>query len=62
MRKLAAKTLLEVLPPEVTAHVHAKLDGGGGGGEGASNGGEAAEQNVAADFTTLVGIVSSYGE
>ncbi len=63
MRKLAAKTLLEILPAEVAADVHAKLaeshrqqDGDGG-----SHAAGEASHNVA-DFVTLVGLVSFHGK
>jgi len=46
MRKLAAKTLLEILPPDIAANVQKKLD----------------EQSASPDFVTLVGLVSYYGQ
>jgi len=46
MRKLAAKTLLEILPPDIATNVQKKLD----------------EQNASPDFVTLVGLVSYYGQ
>jgi len=46
MRKLAAKTLLEILPPDIASNVQKKLD----------------EQSASPDFVTLVGLVSYYGQ
>merc|ERR1712242_568465 len=46
MRKLAANTLLEILPPDIAANVQKKLD----------------EQQTSPDFVTLVGLVSYYGQ
>merc|ERR1719412_824106 len=46
MRKLQAKTLLEILPPDIAANVQKKLD----------------EQQTSPDFVTLVGLVSYYGQ
>jgi len=46
MRKLAAKTLMEILPEDIAANVQKKLD----------------EQSVSPDFVTLVGMVSYYTE
>jgi len=46
MRKLAAKTLLEILPPDIATNVQKKLD----------------EQSASPDFVTLVGLVSYYGQ
>merc|ERR1711997_120466 len=46
MRKLAATTLLEILPPDIAANVNKKLD----------------EQQTSPDFVTLVGLVSYYGQ
>jgi len=46
MRKLAAKTLMEILPPDIASNVQKKLD----------------EQNTSPDFVTLVGLVSYYGQ
>merc|ERR1712080_444141 len=45
MRKLAATTLLEILPPDIAANVNKKLEEGTGGH----------------DFLTVVGLVSYYG-
>jgi hypothetical protein len=45
MRKLAATTLLEILPPDIAANVNKKLEEGTG----------------AHDFLTVVGLVSYYG-
>ena len=45
MRKLAAKTLLEILPEGISKRVEKKLE----------------EKSVSPDFLTLVGIVSYYG-
>ena len=44
MRKLAAKTLMEILPGELTSKVHARLE----------------EQAANPDFVTLIGLVSFY--
>ena len=46
MRKLAAKTLLEILPSEVSTKVQERLD----------------EQGANPDFVTLIGLVSYYGQ
>jgi len=46
MRKLAAKTLLEILPPEVGGKVQERLD----------------QQGANPDFVTLIGLVSFYGQ
>jgi len=46
MRKLAAKTLLEILPSEVSTKVQERLD----------------EQGSNPDFVTLIGLVSYYGQ
>jgi len=46
MRKLAAKTLLEILPAEVSTKVQERLD----------------EQGANPDFVTLIGLVSFYGQ
>ena len=45
MRKLAAKTLMEILPQEISSKVHARLE----------------EQGANPDFVTLMGLVSFYG-
>ena len=46
MRKLAAKTLLEILPTEVSTKVQERLE----------------EQGANPDFVTLIGLVSFYGQ
>jgi len=46
MRKLAAKTLLEILPTDVSTKVQERLD----------------EQGANPDFVTLIGLVSYYGQ
>ena len=46
MRKLAAKTLMEILPEDIARTVQKKLE----------------EQSVSPEFLTLVGMVSYYGE
>ena len=46
MRKLAAKTLIEILPSEVSTKVQERLD----------------EQGANPDFVTLIGLVSFYGQ
>ena len=46
MKKLAAKTLMEILPEEIGKNVQAKLE----------------EQSVSPEFMTLIGMVSYYGE
>lgn len=46
MKKLAAKTLMEILPPNIAANVNKKLD---------------EQQLSASDFVTLIGLVSYYG-
>merc|ERR1712226_377614 len=46
MRKLAAKTLMEILPPDLGAEVQKKLD----------------EQAATPDFVTLIGLVSYHGK
>merc|ERR1711994_1229729 len=46
MRKLAAKTLLEILPPDIATNVQKKLD----------------EQSSSPDFLTLIGLVSYHGK
>ena len=46
MRKLAAKTLMEILPVDVSSKVQARLD----------------EQGANPDFVTLIGLVSFYGQ
>ena len=45
MRKLAAKTLMEILPKEITSKVQARLE----------------EQATNPDFVTLMGLFSFYG-
>ena len=45
MRKLAAKTLLEILPKDVSSKVQERLE----------------EQGANPDFVTLIGLVSFYG-
>ena len=45
MRKLAAKTLLEILPNDVSSKVQERLE----------------EQGANPDFVTLIGLVSFYG-
>ena len=45
MRKLAAKTLMEILPQEVSRAVQQRLE----------------EQAANPDFVTLIGLVSYYG-
>jgi len=47
MRKLAAKTLLEILPPDIAQNVNKKME---------------EQQNTSFDFVTLIGLVSYYGE
>jgi len=47
MRKLAAKTLMEILPPDVAERVNRKLE---------------EDPNTSHDFVTLVGLVSYYGD
>ncbi|XP_023349377.1 paladin [Eurytemora carolleeae] len=47
MRKLAAKTLMEILPPDIAERVNRKLD---------------EDPNTSHDFVTLVGLVSYYGD
>ena len=44
MRKLAAKTLMEILPENISKLVHDKLE----------------EQGVSPEFLTLIGLVSYY--
>ena len=46
MRKLAAKTLMEILPENISKLVHDKLE----------------EQGVSPEFLTLIGLVSYYTE
>ena len=46
MRKLAAKTLIEILPSEVSSKVQERLD----------------EQGTNPDFVTLIGLVTFYGQ
>ena len=46
MRKLAAKTLMEILPVDVTRKVQSRLE----------------EQAVNPDFVTLIGLVSFYAQ
>ena len=46
MRKLAAKTLLEILPKEISSKVQERLE----------------EQGTNPDFVTLIGLVSFYGQ
>ena len=46
MRKLAAKTLMEILPENISKVVHQKLE----------------QQGVSPEFLTLVGMVSYYAE
>ena len=45
MRKLAAKTLMEILPPDITSKVQERLE----------------EQGANPDFVTLMGLISFYG-
>ncbi len=45
MRKLAAKTLMEILPPDIGADIQRKLE----------------EHSSSADFVTLIGLVSYHG-
>lgn len=45
MRKLAAKTLMEILPSDIGSEIQRKLD----------------EQNSSHDFVTLIGLVSFHG-
>lgn len=47
MRKLAAKTLMEILPPDVAERVNRKLE---------------EDSTTSHDFVTLVGLVSYYGD
>ena len=46
MRKLAAKTLMEILPPDIGADIQKKLD----------------EHTASPDFVTLIGLVSYHGK
>ena len=46
IKKLAARTLMEILPPEVADNVNERLD---------------QEPSLSRDFTTLIGLVSFYG-
>merc|ERR1712203_947038 len=46
MRKLAAKTLMEILPPEIAERVNKKME---------------EDPNSTHDFLSLVGLVSHYG-
>ena len=46
MKKLAAKTLMEILPEDIAKFVEKKLE----------------EQNVSPEFLTLIGMVTYYGD
>ena len=46
MKKLAAKTLMEILPEDIAKFVEKKLE----------------EQNVSPEFLTLIGTVTYYGD
>jgi hypothetical protein len=46
MKKLAAKTLMEILPEDLAKNVQKKLE----------------EQNVSPEFLTLLGIITYFGE
>ena len=46
MKKLAAKTLMEILPEDIAKNVQKKLE----------------EQNVSPEFLTLLGIITYFGE
>ena len=46
MRKLAAKTLMEILPPDIGVDIQKKLD----------------EHMSSPDFVTLIGLVSYHGK
>ena len=47
MRKLAATTLMDILPPNISRNVNKKLE---------------EQQTTSHDFVTLIGLVSYYGE
>ena len=46
MKKLAAKTLMEILPEDIAKNVQKKLE----------------EQNASPEFLTLIGMITYYGE